>query len=127
MGPRHNAGFLAIVDDAKAQIEEVTTERVAQLQGDGDVFVLVDVREDREFAKDACLGAVHLGKGVLERDVEFRFPDKATRLVLYCGGGFRSALAALSLNKMGYNCVASMAGGFRQWCSEGRPTRGTEV
>ncbi len=127
MGSGHNAGFLAIVDDAKSQIEEVITEHVAQLQADGDAFVLVDVREDREFAKDACLGAVHLGKGVLERDVESRFPDKATRLVLYCGGGFRSALATLSLKRMGYDSVASMAGGFRQWCSEGRPTRETEA
>ena len=87
----------------------------------GDKFVLVDVREDSEYEKDHLPGAIHLGKGVIERDIEARIPDTGTPLVLYCGGGFRSALAADNLQKMGYTNVISMDGGVREWRGKGYP------
>ena len=124
MSKRHSPGFLAMVEKALAKIEEIEPGAVVELQKSGADVVLVDVREDSEFALDACPDAVHMGKGVIERDVESRYPDKMTCLILYCGGGYRSALAALSLKEMGYVSVSSMAGGFRKWRQEGRPTRG---
>src|SRR5262249_48599455 len=88
----------------------------------GDRFALIDVREDSEWTAAHIKGAQHIGRGVLERDVEKKFPDAAADIVLYCGGGFRSALAAESLAKMGYTHVASMAGGWREWNEKGYPT-----
>ncbi len=124
MGKRHNPGFLRVVEKARSHIQEIDPDAVVALQRDGTDMVLIDVREDNEFALDACQGAVHMGKGIIERDVESRYPDKTARLILYCGGGYRSALAALSLQDMGYVSVASMAGGFRRWREEGHPRRG---
>ena len=126
MNKRHSAGFLELVEAARGQIEEVTTEEAMRRQAESGA-VLIDVREDLEFARGACPGAVHVGKGVIERDIERLYPQKTTELILYCGGGYRSALAALSLAKMGYLSVRSMAGGFRRWCEEGRPIGGPEL
>jgi len=123
---KHAPGFLAVVGDAKTRIAEIQVEAVRDAELAGQPFVLIDVREDREWAVDSCRGAVHLGKGVLERDVEARFPDKQVTLVLYCGGGFRSALAADSLRAMGYGDARSLAGGIKRWRALGLPldTRG---
>ena len=98
----HNAGFLAIVNDAKSRVKQIDIEGYRQMQAAGEPHVLVDVREDNEWAAGHAAGAVHLGKGIIERDIEAKVPDKHTRLVLYCGGGYRSALAADNLQKMGY-------------------------
>jgi rhodanese-related sulfurtransferase len=122
---QHTPGFLNIVNDAKARIKETTVDEVKQKLDRGEKFVLVDVREESEFAKDHLPGAIHLGKGVIERDVETRVPDMKTPMVLYCGGGFRSALAADNLQKMGYTNVISMDGGVREWREKNYPmTRG---
>ena len=115
MAPNHSLGFLKIVGDAKQRIHEVSIDEVKSKMDRGEKFVLVDVREESEFAKDHLPGAIHLGKGVIERDIEERVPDPTTPLVLYCGGGFRSALAADNLQKMGYTNVLSMDGGVRGW------------
>ena len=112
---QHSPGFLAIVDDAKTRIRECTVAEVEGRLGRGERFELGDVREDNEFALERAPGARHIGRGVLERDIERLIPDKAAPIVLYCGGGFRSALAADNLQKMGYKNVSSMAGGFRAW------------
>ena len=118
---QHSERFLKIVEDAKKRVRETTVDDVkAKLDG-GEKFTLVDVREESEFAKDHLPGAVHLGKGVLERDVEQKFPDTSAPLVLYCGGGSRSALAADNLQKMGYTNVISMDGGIRDWRGKGYP------
>ncbi|MBX3472214.1 MAG: sulfurtransferase [Planctomycetes bacterium] len=111
----HNAGFLKLVEDAKSRVREVTVDEVKAKLDRGDRFHFVDVREDAEWAQDRARGARHLGRGVLERDVEGVIPDRAAEIVLYCGGGFRSALAADSLLRMGYTNVVSMAGGIRAW------------
>jgi len=121
MAHQHPPRFLKIVEDAKKRIRETTVDDVKAKLDRGDKFVLVDVREESEWAKDHLPGAVHLGKGIIERDVEQRFPDTATPLVLYCGGGFRSALAADNLQKMGYTNVISMDGGIRGWREKGYP------
>src|SRR6516164_7965618 len=105
MAKQHSPRFLKIVEDAKSRVCELPVEDVKAKQDRGDTFVLVDVREESEWAKGHLPGAIHLGKGVLERDVEERVPDTAAELVLYCGGGFRSALAADNLQKMGYTNV----------------------
>ena len=118
---KHTPRFLQIVNDARARIKEVTVDDVKAMLDRGDKFVLVDVREESEFAKDHLPGAVHLGKGVIERDIEQRVPDPATPLVLYCGGGYRSALAADNLQKMGYTNVLSMDGGIRDWRAKQYP------
>jgi rhodanese-related sulfurtransferase len=118
---QHSPGFLRIVEDAKSRVRECTVDDVKARLDRGERFVLVDVREESEFAKDHIPGAVHLGKGVIERDVEAKVPDPATPLVLYCGGGFRSALAADNLQKMGYTDVISMDGGIRAWRERGLP------
>jgi len=112
---QHAPRFLNIVNDARSRVKETTVDEVKQKLDNGEKFMLVDVREESEFAKDHLPGAIHLGKGVIERDIEARVPDLSTPLILYCGGGFRSALAADNLQKMGYNNVISMDGGVRGW------------
>lgn len=121
MAKQHAPGFLKIVTDAKARVAECTVADVRARQAAGEPFVLVDVREESEFAAGHAPGALHLGKGVIERDIEARIPDPATPLVLYCGGGFRSALAADAIQKMGYTNVVSMDGGWRAWTEGGLP------
>ena len=117
----HSAGFLRLVDDAKKSIRECTVAEVWDRRARGESFVLIDVREDLEWQRAHAEGAIHLGRGVLERDVEARIPDQDAEIVLYCGGGFRSALAAESLQKMGFRNVLSMAGGIRAWVEAGLP------
>ena len=112
---QHPPRFLKIVDDAKTRVHETTVDEVKARLDRHDKFVLIDVREDREFDADHIPGAVHLGKGIIERDIEGKYSDLSTPLVLYCGGGFRSALAADNLQKMGYSNVQSMDGGIRVW------------
>jgi rhodanese-related sulfurtransferase len=112
---QHSPRFLKIVNDAKSKVKETTVDEVKQKLDDGEKFLLVDVREESEFAKDHLPGAIHLGKGVIERDIETRVPDEKTPMILYCGGGFRSAMAAENLQKMGYTNVLSMDGGVREW------------
>lgn len=125
MAHNHPPRFLKIVDDARSRVRETTVDEVkARLDRsrDGkDKFVLIDVREDREFDADHIVGAVHLGKGVIERDIEAKYPALDTPLVLYCGGGFRSAMAADNLQKMGYTNVISMDGGIREWREKSYP------
>jgi rhodanese-related sulfurtransferase len=115
MAHQHSARFLRIVEDAKKRVREVSIEDTKARLDRGDKFVLVDVREESEYAKDHLPGAIHLGKGVIERDIEERVPELNTPIVLYCGGGYRSALAADNLQKMGYTNVLSMDGGIRGW------------
>ena len=112
---QHAPRFLNIVNDARSRVKETNVDEVKQKIDGGEKFMLVDVREESEFAKDHLPGAIHLGKGVIERDIEARVPDLNTPLILYCGGGFRSALAADNLQKMGYTNVISMDGGVRGW------------
>ena len=119
MAHQHSAGFLKIVEDARKRIRETTINDVKAKLDRGEKFLLVDVREESEYAADHLPGATHLGKGVIERDVEARVPDQNTPMVLYCGGGFRSALAADNLQKMGYTNVLSMDGGVRGWREKG--------
>jgi rhodanese-related sulfurtransferase len=121
MAHQHSPRFLQIVNDAKARIRELDVDTVKSMMERGEKFVLIDVREESEWAKDHLPGAVHLGKGVLERDVEERIADLDAPLILYCGGGFRSALAADNLQKMGYRNVQSMDGGIRDWRARGYP------
>ena len=121
MAAQHSPRFLQLVQDAKGRVRETDVDEVKARLDRGDKFHLVDVREDSEWAKDHLPGAVHLGKGVLERDVEQKVPDTDTPLILYCGGGFRSALAADNLQKMGYTNVISMDGGMRGWRQGGNP------
>ena len=118
---QHTPRFLKIVDDAKSRVKETTVNEVKEKLDSGEKFLLVDVREESEFAKDHLPGAIHLGKGVIERDVEARVPDVKTPVILYCGGGFRSALAADNLQKMGYTNVLSMDGGVREWREKNYP------
>jgi len=118
---QHAPRFLKIVEESRKRIRETTVDEVKSRLDRGDKFVLVDVREDNEFAKDHLPGAVHLGKGVIERDIEAQVPDINAPLVLYCGGGFRSAMAADNLQKMGYTNVISMDGGIRVWREKGYP------
>lgn len=117
----HGEKFLRIVDDAKSRIKEVGLADVKRKLDAGERFHLIDVREESEWAKGRLPGARHLGKGILERDVERAIPDTGAEIVLYCGGGFRSALSADNLQKMGYTRVASMDGGFRGWTEAGYP------
>jgi rhodanese-related sulfurtransferase len=121
MAHQHPPRFLKIVDDAKTRVRETNVDAVKNRMDRGDKFVLVDVREESEFAKDHLRGAIHLGKGVIERDIEARVPELNTEMILYCGGGFRSALAADNLQKMGYTNVISMDGGIRDWREKGYP------
>ncbi len=117
----HSPRFLQIVNDTRKRVRECTVHDVKTKMDRGEKFVLIDVREESEFAKDHLPGAMHLGKGVIERDIEQRAPDPAAPLILYCGGGFRSALAADNLQKMGYTNVLSMYGGIRDWRERGYP------
>jgi rhodanese-related sulfurtransferase len=121
MAAAHAPRFLQLVQDAKSRVRETTVDEVKARLDRGEKPTLIDVREESEYARDHLPGAVHLGKGVIERDIEKRFPDTATELILYCGGGFRSALAADALQKMGYTNVISMDGGVRDWRGKGYP------
>ena len=117
----HGAGFVRLVDDAKTRVQEITVGDVKARLDKGERLQFIDVREDAEWAQDHARGARHIGRGVLERDVEGQIHDKGAEIVLYCGGGFRSALAADSLQRMGYTKVLSMAGGIRAWREAGLP------
>ena len=116
--PHHSQGFLALVRDAKSRTREITID---EYLARGEPAVLVDTREDREWALGHLPGAIHLSKGIIERDIENAIPDKAAAIVCYCGGGFRSALVCDNLQKMGYTNVTSMDGGFRGWSGRGLP------
>jgi rhodanese-related sulfurtransferase len=118
---KHNPGFLMLVEEARQQIKECTIEQVKCKLDRGDVFEFLDVREDSEYAQDHARGARHLGRGILERDIETVTPNKQADIVLYCGGGYRSALAADSLRHMGYSNVTSMIGGIKAWRDAGYP------
>ena len=115
----HNPGFLALVNEAKSRVQEVDIAEYQKMPREG--HVLIDVREDREWADGHAAGAIHLSKGVIERDIESEIPDKSTTIVLYCGGGYRSALTAAELQKMGYSNVISLDGGWRAWNQAGLP------
>ncbi len=117
----HSAAFLKIVDDAKARIKELTIAQTRARIANDATIKLIDVREDREWTLGHISGAEHIGKGVIERDIETKIPDKSAEIILYCGGGFRSALAAETLQKMGYANVYSMDGGWREWANAGYP------
>lgn len=115
----HNERFLAVVNDAKSRIRECTVDDVVAKREKGDTFHLVDVREESEWGRGRLPGAIHLGKGIIERDIEGAIPDSGAEIVLYCGGGYRSALAADNLQKMGYTNAISMDGGYREWSEAG--------
>lgn len=117
----HSNGFLNLVNDAKKRVRETTPEAVRRRQETGERFHLVDVREDNEWDRGRALGAIHMGKGIIERDIERAIPDREDEIILYCGGGFRSALAADTLAKMGYVNVVSMDGGWKRWRDLGFP------
>jgi rhodanese-related sulfurtransferase len=119
MAKAHSPGFLKVTADARSRVTECTVADVKTRRAAGEAFTLIDVREDGEYAAGHIPGAVHIGRGVLERDIERAVPDPAAPLVLYCGGGFRSALAADSLQKMGYTNVISMDGGWSGWVNSG--------
>jgi rhodanese-related sulfurtransferase len=121
MAKQHAPRFLAIVNDARSRVRECNVNDVQRRLENSESLNLIDVREESEYAKGHLPGAVHLGKGVIERDVEAKFPDAGSELVLYCGGGYRSALAADNLQKMGYTNVISMDGGWRGWAEAGLP------
>ncbi len=121
MAKQHAPRFLQIVQEAKKHIRETTVDEVKARLDRGEKLCVVDVREESEWAKDHLPGAIHLGKGILERDIEERLPDTNTEIILYCGGGFRSALAADNLQRMGYTRVLSMDGGIRDWRGKGYP------
>ena len=121
MAHKHPPRFLKIVDDAKKRVRETNVDTMKTRMDRGEKFVLVDVREESEYAKDHLPGAIHLGKGIIERDIEARVPELNTEMILYCGGGFRSALAADNLQKMGYTNVISMDGGIRDWREKDYP------
>jgi len=121
---KHSPAFLKLVEESKTRIRETDIAEVKRRLDAGDKFLLVDVREESEWARGRLPGAVHLSKGVIERDIEKAIPDKSRPIVLYCGGGFRSALVADNLQKMGYTSVISMDGGWRAWTEAGYPTEG---
>ena len=110
---KHSPGFLALVEDAKSRVKHIDIEQYKKLPKDE--HLLIDTREDNEWAAGHASGAIHLSKGIIERDIENKVPDKSTTLVLYCGGGYRSALAADALQKMGYTNAISLDGGWRAW------------
>lgn len=121
MAKHHSERFVTLVDDAKTRIEEISPDEVREKLKNEDDFILVDVREQDEWEDAHITGADYLGKGVIERDVEEQYPDVDEEIVLYCGGGYRSALAADNLKKMGYRNVKSLKGGFRSWTEAGYP------
>jgi rhodanese-related sulfurtransferase len=118
---KHNPGFLRLVNEARARIKECSIVDAKHRLDRGEVAHFFDVREDHEFARDHAKGAKHLGKGIIERDIETLVPDKHATILLYCGGGYRSALAAAALQQMGYTDVTSMDGGIRAWREAGYP------
>lgn len=118
---KHSPGFLALVEQAKTRVKEIDVEQYKQMVAAGEAHILVDVREDHEFAAGHVQGAMHLSKGIIERDVETRIPDQGATIVLYCGGGYRSALAADNLLKMGYEKPISLDGGWRALKESGLP------
>lgn len=118
---KHNPGFLKLVDQARTRVKECTVADVQSRMTRGEMFYFVDVREDHEFAKDHAKGSCHMGKGIIERDIETMIPEKQAAIVLYCGGGFRSVLAADALQQMGYTNVVSMDGGIKAWREAGYP------
>ena len=118
----HSEGFLKIVNDAKSRVKETTPEEVRRRQQAGESFHFVDVREDTEWQAGRAAGAVHRGKGIIKRDIEHTIPDKDAEIILYCGGGYRSANAADTLQQMGYTNVISMDGGWKRWQELGYPT-----
>jgi len=117
----HNPGFLKLVTEAKSRVKETDMEGYKKMVAGGGKPVLIDVREDSEWTAGHAAGAIHLGKGIIERDIETKIPDKATTMVLYCGGGFRSALSADALQQMGYTNVISLDGGWRAYQESGLP------
>jgi rhodanese-related sulfurtransferase len=119
----HNAGFLALVNDAKSRINEVNIDQYREMVSSGDPHLLIDVREESEWNAGHAAAAIHLGKGIIERDIESKVPEKDTKLVLYCGGGFRSALAGDALRQMGYVDVISLDGGWRAYQASGLPVK----
>ena len=119
----HSPQFLKLVQDAKKRVKETNVPDVKRRMDGGERFLLIDVREDNEWAKGHLPNAVHLGRGIIERDIEQRIPDTGSKLILYCGGGFRSALVADNLQKMGYTNVESMDGGWKGWMGAGLPTQ----
>jgi len=123
MAKDHSPGFLAIVNETRKEIQECTVDDVKAKMDAGETFHLVDVREESEFAAASLVHSIHVGKGVIERDIEKTIPGKDDEIILYCGGGFRSALAALNLQKMGYTNVISMDGGFSGWKNAGYPLK----
>ena len=116
---KHNPGFLALVNDAKSRVKQIGIEQYKNMPRNG--HMLIDTREDNEWAVGHAAGALHLSKGIIERDIETQIPDKSATLVLYCGGGFRSALVADALQKMGYTNAISLDGGWRAWKESGLP------
>jgi rhodanese-related sulfurtransferase len=119
----HSERFLTLVNDAKKRVKETNVPDVKRRMDAGEKFLLVDVREESEWAAGHLPGAIHLGRGIIERDIEQRVPDTFAKLILYCGGGFRSALSADNLQKMGYSNVESMDGGWKGWIGAGLPTQ----
>lgn len=119
---QHSQGFLDLVNETRPRVREVTVEETRERIAQNPYVQLVDVREDAEWLNGHAAGAKHIGKGVIERDIEQQIPDKSTELILYCGGGYRSILAADVLQKMGYTNVASMKGGWQEWRDVGAPT-----
>ncbi len=120
-GKRHSERFLALVNDAKMRVRQIDINELRHMRERGEPFLLVDTREESEWAAGHAAGAIHLGKGIIERDIENTVPDTSTRIVLYCGGGFRSALAADALQQMGYTGVISLDGGWRAYQEAGLP------
>jgi rhodanese-related sulfurtransferase len=118
---KHNQGFLDLVNDAKSRVKEIGIEQYQQMKNSGEDHLLVDVREESEWAAGHAAGALHLGKGIIERDIEGKVPDHDKKLVLYCGGGFRSALVADNLQKMGYTNAISLDGGWKAYTGSGLP------
>jgi rhodanese-related sulfurtransferase len=118
---QHAPGFLKLVNESRKNVKETNVADVKKRMDGGEAFLLVDVREDNEWAKGHIPGAVHMGRGIIERDIETKVPDKSVKIILYCGGGFRSALSAENLQKMGYTNVESMDGGWRGWTEVGLP------
>lgn len=123
----HSPGFLALVDEAKRRVREMEIPEYNRGAMRGDVHVLIDVREDHEWAAGRLPGALHLARGIIERDIESHFADKSTPIVCYCGGGYRSVLVCDSLQRMGYTNVVSLAGGIRGWAEAGLPVEKDEA
>jgi len=119
---KHSEAFVRLVNESRARVKETNVAEVRRRLEAGEQFTLVDVREDSEWSRGHIPGAIHLGRGIIERDIENRFPGKDVELVLYCGGGYRSAMSADNLQKMGYTNVSSMDGGWRGWTEAGHPT-----